>query len=107
MTLWGLLEDGAALTKAMSRALNKNNHMLCMEHCFSCSSAIPSPRSSSFYPLAKLCFDINASVMFQSFPITDAVHKSNMSIQVIVLQVTSNWGSDLTCLYHLGIHGEA
>ena len=105
MILWGLL-DGRTLPNAMSLALNTRNRTLCTSSCFSQSVPIPSTQPDTFYPLAEFYYDINSQESLQSFPISDAVRESDIRFQVVVLQVLSNWGSNSTCLYHIGIHGE-
>jgi hypothetical protein len=104
--MWGLLDNGLSLPDAMSKALKESDQTLCTAKCFSHSTHASSTQFRMFYPLANFTYDINTGNVHQSFPIHDAVHDSGVDFQVVVIQITDNWGADTTCLYHVGIHGK-
>ena len=58
----------------------------------------PKPREGLFIPLAEFEFDITAPSMRQAFPLSDEARSSGIDFGVIVFQVRSNWGADVTSL---------
>lgn len=58
-----------------------------------------------FIPLAHLNYNISSSSLLQHFPISVDDRLRNMTFHAILLEITSNWGSNTTCLYFVGIHG--
>ncbi|KAF8058573.1 hypothetical protein FPV67DRAFT_1428038, partial [Lyophyllum atratum] len=73
------------------------------------SSAIPKPSlgSSVLLPLTKFIFANPATPhpVEQIFPLCD--QSRNLSLETMVIEVMSNWGAGTTCVYKMGIHGEA
>ena len=64
----------------------------------------PKPREGLFIPLAEFEFDITAPSMRQAFPLSDEARSSG-NFGVIVFQVRSNWGADVTSLCSVHVHG--
>ena len=115
MVLWGMIEDDNIETLRQS---NDPELQLLLysspTHLFPPSilpgHPLPPSISSSYrhyLRLAEFQFNVTTRPILQSFPILEVVRKHRIPFHVVVLQVTSNWGSNSTCLYHVGIHGEA
>ncbi|PPQ76905.1 hypothetical protein CVT26_001267 [Gymnopilus dilepis] len=59
--------------------------------------------SGVFIPLIQGTYDIFAVTQLQRFRNLRADHR--LEVEVVILEILNNWGSDTTCLYHAGIHG--
>lgn len=95
MTLWGLIADNQLALETLPLSAFKH---------------LPHPKpplhpQSRLLRLTDVHYDLGAP-HHQYFPISSAVTKLNLAFQIVLLEITSNWGSDTTCLYHLGIYGE-
>ncbi|KAF8258161.1 hypothetical protein EI94DRAFT_1708240 [Lactarius quietus] len=65
----------------------------------------PMSRDGPFLPLAEFEFDITASSMRQAFPLFDEVRLWGIDFGVMVFQVRSNWGADVTSLCSVHVYG--
>ena len=65
----------------------------------------PKPREGLFIPLAEFEFDITAPSMCQASPLSDEARSSGMDFGVIVFEVRSNWGADVTSLCSVHVYG--
>jgi Sad1 / UNC-like C-terminal len=101
LILWGLVDD------AVGNSATEIHQSHCTTDCFSRSPSFPPFPPSVFLPVVEFRYDLNSTQMFQSFPVSQSVQESQTSFQIVVLQVTSNWGSNSTCLYRIGIHGRS
>lgn len=59
----------------------------------------------TFVPLASFEYDIRHHSNVQTFPVYDPVSEGGIEFGIVVLEVLSNWGSDMTCLYRFRVHG--
>ncbi|KAJ3884299.1 hypothetical protein GG344DRAFT_84247 [Lentinula edodes] len=57
--------------------------------------------SDSFYLIANITFAVDQGIK-QTFSVNAL---AGMPIPVVVIEVLDNWGSDITCLYRIAIHG--
>ena len=97
ITVWGLV-DGEANLKTFSRSRR------------SFTSAIERvPRSLSkegvFLLLAKIDFDITARSLRQVFPLYSEALSLGIDFGVIVFDIHSNWGADVTSLCSVHVYG--
>lgn len=60
----------------------------------------------NFVPLGGFEYDVHGDFHVQTFPVFQTVVESGIDIGIMVLEVVSNWGADVTCLYRVRIHGE-
>ena len=94
--VWGLV-DGAKNVEAYKRSRNA---------LVSASlRRAPFPREGVFLPLAEFEFDITGPPMRQVFPLFDEAKSWGIDFGVIVFQVRSNWGADVTSLCTVHVHG--
>jgi hypothetical protein len=59
-----------------------------------------------FLPLANIDFDITAPSLRQSFPLYDEVQSWGIDFGVIVFDIRSNWGGDVTSLCSVHVYGK-
>ncbi|KAI1783091.1 UNC-like C-terminal-domain-containing protein [Ganoderma leucocontextum] len=64
-------------------------------------------RGYDFVLLGSFEYDIRASSHVQTFTLEPEFAEAGMYFGVVVLEITSNWGADSTCLYRFRIHGDA
>lgn len=69
-------------------------------------SSPPLTHGHPFVPLALFEYDIHARSHVQTFSLDPYVLRSGIDVGVVILQVTSNWGGDSTCIYRVRVHGE-
>lgn len=60
----------------------------------------------SFAPLLDFEYDIHMWLPSQTFALHPAVDGTRLRVGIYVLEIVTNWGADLTCLYRVRIHGE-
>lgn len=104
MSLWGLL---ATSTEDLTASLNASHPITTrLVQDFLVYGQLPRSiqATDKFLHLGEFEYDRLASSPFQSFPISEVI--GNIGFEVVVLEVKSNWGSNSTCLYHVGINGE-
>lgn len=59
--------------------------------------------SDVFVRLVEVTFDVHSRRRRQTFNLDYAAH---FRFEVVVFEVTDNWGGDSTCTYHVGLHGQ-
>jgi len=59
-----------------------------------------------FLPLADIDFDITAPSLHQIFPLYDKVQSWGLDFGVIVFDIHSNWGGDVTSLCSVHVYGK-
>ncbi|EIW85775.1 kinase-like protein [Coniophora puteana RWD-64-598 SS2] len=65
----------------------------------------PISAANSFIPLGLVEYNITADVSIQTFTVLDEVRALGIAVDVVVVDVVTNWGSPTTCLYGVQIHG--
>lgn len=97
VNVWGLV-DGKANMKIFSQS----------KHLFTSALAkIPPPVSKEgvFLPLAEIDYDITARSLYQVFPLYSEVLSLGIDFGVIVFDIRSNWGADVTSLCSVRVYG--
>ena len=79
-------------------------------HAFTSTLARVPPFSISkrgiFLPLADIDFDVTAPSLRQTFPLYDEVQSWGIDFGVVVFDIRSNWGSDVTSLCSVQVYGK-
>ncbi|KAH8976749.1 hypothetical protein EDB86DRAFT_2769481, partial [Lactarius hatsudake] len=96
--VWGLV-DGAKNMEAYKRSRDAYAPTSVRRPPF------PMSREGLFLPLAEIEFDITLPSMRQAFTLYDEARSWGIDFGVIVFQVRSNWGADLTLLCSVHIYG--
>ncbi|KAF8867821.1 hypothetical protein BD779DRAFT_1482871 [Infundibulicybe gibba] len=99
MTLWGLLPVDENLMgefeiRTLSTLMRSKNPSLIGK------------RGDCFLRLTDAHYNMTAPSLLQFFPLSPTVENLSLTFSILVLDVTSNWGANTTCLYSLGIYGE-
>ena len=94
VALWGLIDTNETTTHVLERRSP-------MEFSFTGRLPRTIQDFDYFILLLHAVYDITGPALRQQFETINL----DMMFHTIVLEVISNWGSDTTCLYHLGIHG--
>jgi hypothetical protein len=66
----------------------------------------PISKGGTFLPLAEIDFDITAPSLRQIFPLYTEVRSWGIDFGVIVFDIRSNWGGDITSLCSVHVYGE-
>lgn len=59
----------------------------------------------NFYRVGKMEYDIHKENHIQRFLLNTVVDIATIRVDKVVFRVTSNWGSNTTCIYRLRLHG--
>ncbi|KAL0945371.1 hypothetical protein HGRIS_000869 [Hohenbuehelia grisea] len=94
--VWASLERGAVLDSRWSVRSAHSFHI-------SSSHSLPANATPSFVRAAQLEFDLFGVPLRQQFHVTEVLPAC--AVRHIIIVVRSNWGSDSTCLYHVGVYG--
>lgn len=100
MTLWGVV-DGKNNTKIFKSLLAANHYPDIL------ARAPPIAKDFLWAPLVSFAYDIHDSDIVQTFHVSPEYKDNGISFGIMALEVLSNWGSDVTCLYRMRIHGGA
>jgi hypothetical protein len=60
---------------------------------------------SNFYRVGKMEYDIRKENNIQRFSLNTIVDIPTVRVDKVVFRVKSNWGSNITCLYRVRLHG--
>jgi hypothetical protein len=60
---------------------------------------------SNFYRVGKMEYDIHKENNIQRFSLNTIVDIPTVRVDKVVFRVKSNWGSNITCLYRVRLHG--
>lgn len=60
---------------------------------------------SNFYRVGKMEYDIHKENNIQRFALNAVVDIPTIRVDKVVFRVKSNWGSNITCLYRVRLHG--
>lgn len=101
MVLWGLVDD--ARVRHLSAT---TGHRLTTDAQFPSTPRPTSKPPSHFLEIAEFSFDIYARPLLQVFTVHQSFRELNIPIRTVVLEVLSNWGSNVTCLYNVAVHGQ-
>ena len=99
VTVWGMV-DGDQNMKPYSLSQHAFTSILASVPSF------PIPKRGVFLPLADIDFDITALSFRQTFPLFDEVESWGIDFGIIVFDIRSNWGSDLTSLCSVHVYGK-
>ncbi|KAH9019516.1 hypothetical protein EDB85DRAFT_1817267, partial [Lactarius pseudohatsudake] len=97
VTVWGLV-DGEANMKVFSQS----------RHSFTSTLAgVPRliSKEGTFLPLAEIDFDITARSLRQVFPLYSEALSLGIDFGVIVFDIRSNWGAEITSLCSVRVYG--
>ncbi|KAI9057513.1 hypothetical protein FKP32DRAFT_1583626, partial [Trametes sanguinea] len=64
-------------------------------------------RGLLWVPLASFIYDVHHEDPVQRFPVSQFFLDNPISVGVVAVEVSDNWGSKSTCLYRVRIHGTA
>ncbi|PPQ75694.1 hypothetical protein CVT24_002537 [Panaeolus cyanescens] len=103
ITVWGLAQLSqlreSDLSTIETRAIKD----------FTQSGRVPSGlvKEDVFVPIIKANYNLDLNPRHTVFSDTAEHHSilRNCLYNVVVLEITNNWGANSTCLYHVGIHG--
>jgi len=98
VTVWGLV-DGEQNMKTYSRIRHTVTSALARVPPF------PLSKQGTFLPLVEVDFDITARSLRQAFPLVDEALSWGIDFGVIVFDIHSNWGADITSLCNVHIYG--
>lgn len=95
VVLWGLIDDIEGL-KTLTKGETRSPFI------FSKIGKLPSyiQPTHRFVEVATLHYDASSSSLRQYQTST-----MNLPIQIVIIEILSNYGAPTTCLYHVGIHG--
>ncbi|KAJ5315326.1 hypothetical protein N7476_005633 [Penicillium atrosanguineum] len=60
---------------------------------------------ANFYRVGKMEYDIHSEYNIQRFALNAIVDIPTVRVDKVVFRVKSNWGSDITCIYRIRLHG--
>lgn len=100
MILWGLV-DGIANTARWKRLGAHPSDSLHLNR-----QGPPRSLGYTFAPLAKIEYDVHDRTNVQTFSISQPIRNADMDFAIVILEITDNWGSDITCLYRIRVHGD-
>ncbi|KAJ5678106.1 uncharacterized protein N7477_003739 [Penicillium maclennaniae] len=60
---------------------------------------------ANFYRIGKMEYDIHRENNIQRFALNAIVDIPTVRVDKVVFRVKSNWGSDITCIYRIRLHG--
>lgn len=105
MSLWGLTSVPTATAAQQSIpevALQESRHI----RKFATKAHLPQYTDELDQFVLLGSFQYNSTVGgHQHFSISSTMHNGWMGFNVVILEVTSNAGSDSTCIYHIEVHG--
>ena len=96
--VWGLV-DGPKNMEAYKRS-RRSFASVFLRH-----PPFPMSKEGLFLPLAEFEFDITAPSMRQAFPLYEEVRSWGIDFGVVVFQVRSNWGANVTSLCSVHVYG--
>lgn len=101
LTLWGLVKSPGANQEPLGSQQRPASHFLRR------GGHVPETINPGdvFIPLSEAVYDAHSTEMKQSFSIPKTASRSYL-FDVVVVEVTDNWGGNSTCLYHVGVHGQ-
>ena len=99
VTVWGMV-DGDQNMKPYSSSPHAFTSTLTRVPPFSIS------KRGIFLPLANIDFDITAPSLHQQFPLYDEVKSWGIDFGVIVFDICSNWGGEITSLCSVYVYGK-
>lgn len=59
----------------------------------------------NFYRIGKMTYDLYAEDYIQHFSFESTIEIPNLRVDQVVFRMTSNWGSNETCIYRFKLHG--
>ncbi|KAJ5370705.1 uncharacterized protein N7496_006797 [Penicillium cataractarum] len=59
----------------------------------------------NFYRIGKMMYDLYAEDYIQHFSFESTIEIPNLRVDQVVFRMTSNWGSNQTCIYRFKLHG--
>lgn len=65
----------------------------------------PLAKGSLWAPLVSFVYDIHSDNPVQTFSVSPVYLSSTLSVGVVALELSENWGGNSTCLYRVRIHG--
>jgi hypothetical protein len=60
---------------------------------------------ANFYRVGKMEYDIHKENNIQRFALNAIIDIPTVRVDKVVFRIKSNWGSDITCLYRIRLHG--
>jgi hypothetical protein len=101
LTLWGLIK--ASQISKIVPALPIRNRPT---QDFLVGTGLPDSveKDDSFVSLLDVAYELHSDVK-QVFVRQDYNLSTDWMYEIVVVEVTDNWGGNSTCLYHIGVHG--
>ncbi|KAI0082159.1 hypothetical protein K474DRAFT_1703170 [Panus rudis PR-1116 ss-1] len=100
VTVWGVV-DGLENTQRFARSSASIKKIRSEISSKLSPPTVPYP----LIPLASLHYDIRYGTVIQSFQVIPEIAALGMDFGIIIFRIHSNWGSDHTDLYHVGVYG--
>ncbi|KAF6757107.1 hypothetical protein DFP72DRAFT_809461 [Ephemerocybe angulata] len=104
LTLWGLVRLSEHLTFPALQSTQLHRPISYFARDKQPPSRIVKP-GDVFVPLATVHYDVHKDQEMAVAYIGDLEVESYI-YDLVVVEVTENWGGDSTCLYHVGVHGQ-
>jgi hypothetical protein len=101
ITLWGLIDLSCDGHSGIDQTTLRTASSFVVE----ASNSPAPPESHRFLPLLNFQFDIKSPSSTHYFKVVSP--NARWWIDTVIIEVNDNWGAATTCMYHVGIHGDA
>ena len=105
--LWGLLEEGDALTSLIESGLAVSDFGALMQSLGRHLLANKQHNNAHFVHLTSFTIDLDRDIPFQTFAVPRSTEEKlkGRQFRTVVVVIRTNWGQEkFTCLYRVRIH---